>query len=232
MRILTALAVLALLTAWGWWRANQSLADQSSVMQSESRVTSLESASAPTAVKTSPLGRNPAPTEMTAEVNSTAASASELSLTVSDEFASVTGSAWRLNDNDLLDYKTFPHPKVLQFDAIALDAEAILLAEAGERLELPVTADQKLQGQVANNTIDRRGNVVVTGYLEGYGDRYPFIITHGEQSTFAMVTSPQGSFSIETVNGIGWVYQNPSEEELSAPGYNDERIPHRAAQSE
>jgi|GEM_PF-2362088 len=136
-----------------------------------------------------------------------------------------TPELWQTGRQYGLDYTTFPHTKVLEFDAVGIDAEAVLLAEPGQSLRLPLPSNRVAQVTVKQSKIDRLGNVTVSGYLDGFGDRYPFVITYSEQSTFAMVTNPSGSYSVETVNGIGWIYKNPNEHELSAPGYNDSKIP-------
>ena len=46
-------------------------------------------------------------------------------------------------------------------------------------------------------------------------------MTYGADAVFASITTPQGSYSLESVNGSGWIYKNPAEVELTQPGKND-----------
>ena len=39
-------------------------------------------------------------------------------------------------------------------------------------------------------------------------------MTYGERSIFATITTPDGSYTMESLDGLGWLYKNPAEVEL------------------
>ena len=69
--------------------------------------------------------------------------------------------------------------------------------------------------QVEKVTTFQNGSMSWQGHLDGYGDQYPVVLTKGKATTFATITTPEGSFTMESVNGAGWIYKNPEINETS-----------------
>jgi len=107
------------------------------------------------------------------------------------------------------------------FEPVAVDMENPAYPEAGQQIAVSMPGGERLQVNIENSSTNPNGDYTWRGHLEGYGDEYPVVMTYGGSSVFATVTTPKGSYTLESVNGSGWIYKNPSELELSSPGAND-----------
>jgi hypothetical protein len=74
---------------------------------------------------------------------------------------------------------------------------------------------------VQSTTTNPNGDYTWSGHLQGHGTDYPVVMTYGEHSIFATITTPEGSYTMESIDGLGWLYKNPAEVELSNPGAKD-----------
>ena len=105
--------------------------------------------------------------------------------------------------------------------------------DAGEQIQLTLLNGEQIVVNVKSSKVTRNGDYSWSGHLDGYGDDYPVVMTYGKTSTFAMITTPQGSYSMESVDGVGWLYKNPAEHELTSPGQEDFlEIPHQPLHSD
>ena len=91
----------------------------------------------------------------------------------------------------------------------------------GQQINFPLFDDRTVNARVETIEVLPNGDYAVRGHIGEQGDDYPFAMTYGAKSVFASVTTPEGSYSMEALNGLGWLYKNPSEVELSLPGSND-----------
>jgi len=73
---------------------------------------------------------------------------------------------------------------------------------------------EKVVANVEASVMNPNGDYTWRGHLQGYGDSYPVVVTYGATSMMATITTPAGSYSMTTVNGLGWLYKNPAEVEL------------------
>lgn len=116
---------------------------------------------------------------------------------------------------------------VVTYEPVSVDLDSPAFPGVGERLSLSLPGGDEVVATVESSHENPNGDYSWRGHLEGHGDEYPVVMTYGANSVFATITTPQGSYTLESVNGSGWVYKNPSEFELSAPGKNDYlEIPH------
>ncbi len=130
-----------------------------------------------------------------------------------------TREGWQIDDRALPD---FPLPTgVMIYEAVILEADSAIHPQPGERLQLPLPEGWTVQVTVGSAHTSPNGDYSWHGYVDGYGDDYPVVMTYGQRSVFATVTTPQGSYGLESVNGSGWVYKHPAAEELSLPGVED-----------
>lgn len=95
------------------------------------------------------------------------------------------------------------------------------LPSVGEQVSLPMLHGKMLVAKVESATTLFNGDYTWSGHLEGFGTDYPVVMTYGESSVFATITTPEGSYTMESTDGLGWLYKNPAEAELSHPGAND-----------
>ena len=93
--------------------------------------------------------------------------------------------------------------------------------EAGQQMSLPMLNGKEVVVNIESTSVLQNGDHSWSGHLEGSGTDYPVVMTYGENSIFATITTPEGSYTMESVNGSGWLYKNPSEFELSNPGFKD-----------
>ncbi len=132
-----------------------------------------------------------------------------------------TPDAWRMADT------TSPAPSmpvpggVVVYEPVSVDMENPAYPQAGERLSITMPGGERLQVNVETSSTNPNGDYTWRGHLDGHGDEYPVVMTYGGSSVFATVTTPKGSYTLESVNGSGWIYKNPSEFELSNPDAKD-----------
>lgn len=138
-----------------------------------------------------------------------------------------TPDAWRLANTDTT-APSIPLPNgVSIYEPVNVDMEHLAYPQSGEQAILTLPGGERLQATVSTSVTNANGDYTWRGHLAGHGDEYPVVMTYGENSVFATVTTPDGSYTLESVNGSGWIYKNPSEFELSKHGANDFlEIPH------
>jgi hypothetical protein len=128
-------------------------------------------------------------------------------------------SAWEFNHNLA---PALPLPQDIDiYEVASLDMESPDYPRPGEYLELQLPQGYNYRVLVNSGHVSPKGDYSWRGYIEGYGDHYPVIMTYGQRSIFATITSPQGSYSLEALDGVGWLYKNPAPEQLTAPGLSD-----------
>lgn len=111
--------------------------------------------------------------------------------------------------------------RVSVYQRVQVNQHPAGLPIAGEQVTLPMFNGQNLVADVQTTVVSANGDYTWRGHLAGRGDDYPVVMTYGEHSIFATITTPEGAYTLESVDGLGWLYKNPSFPELSAPGTND-----------
>ena len=139
----------------------------------------------------------------------------------------IVPDAWRMADSSAAT-PVMPLPDAVSiYEPVAVDMETLVYPEPGQQTSVTLPGGERLQVNVKLGTTNPNGDYTWRGHLDGHGDEYPVVMTYGSNSVFATVTTPAGSYTLESVNGSGWIYKNPSEFELSDPGVNDFlEIPH------
>ena len=126
---------------------------------------------------------------------------------------------WQINDTDAL--PVFPLPEgVVIYEPVSLNMDDPYPLP-GDKLAIPLPEAENAQVTVTTHHISPNGDYSWRGNLDGYGDDYPIVVTYGHRSIFATITTPQGSYALESINGSGWIYKNPATTELSKPGTED-----------
>ena len=111
--------------------------------------------------------------------------------------------------------------KIVDYEVVEIDQHPERFPQVGEQVTLPMLNGQEVVIDVQSISTSANGDQTWSGHLQGQGTDYPVIMTYGESSVFAMITTPEGSYSMQSVNGVGWLYKNPSELELSTTGTHD-----------
>lgn len=134
-------------------------------------------------------------------------------------------SAWSKGNPDAV---SMPLPNgIVIYEPVSVDMDSPVFPTPGEKVSLALPGGETLSATVKSSNENPNGDYSWRGHLDGYGNDYPVVMTYGGNSVFATVTTPKGSYTLESVNGSGWIYKNPAEVELSDPGKNDYlEIPH------
>ena len=112
-------------------------------------------------------------------------------------------------------------PQIETYAAIAVQPQSQQDLFPGKQTQFVLPGEGEVSVTIAEVSPLKSGGYRWTGHLTEYGDQYPAVSTSGKTSAFAMITTPLGSYSMESVNGLGWIYKNPSEQQLSTPGHID-----------
>lgn len=133
--------------------------------------------------------------------------------------------AWQTGNPDSV---TMPLPNgVTIYEPVSVNMDSPVYPLPGEQMTLPMPGGENLVVNVESSNENPNGDYSWRGHLDGQGTDYPVVMTYGGNSVFATVTTPKGSYTLESVNGSGWIYKNPAEVELSQPGKNDYlEVPH------
>lgn len=130
-------------------------------------------------------------------------------------------SGWRLDINRERTHSSLVlGPETTEFAPVTSE-RPVYLPQGGDQVELPLLYGQSATVEVDHGEFSRNGDYSWSGHLQDYGSDYPIVVTYGDKSSFAMITTPQGSYSMESINGQGWLYKNRAEEELGQLGVKD-----------
>ena len=136
------------------------------------------------------------------------------------ENASEPSSPWKVDHKAQRTPSFMLNDDIRDYEVVNTDS-APSYPEEGEQVQLTLLNGQQVVVNVKSSKVTRNGDFSWSGHLDGYGEDYPVVMTYGKTSMFAMITTPEGSYSMESVDGVGWLYKNPAEHELAHPGQED-----------
>jgi len=144
-----------------------------------------------------------------------------LSASTKVEAPAISHNAWQMADYKSETPKIPLNEKIVAYTIVQLEQHPANLPSVGEQVQLPMLHDQQITANVESTTVSPNGDYTWSGHLQGHGTDYPVVMTYGEHSIFATITTPEGSYTMESLDGLGWLYKNPAEIELSTPGSKD-----------
>ncbi|MES2664125.1 MAG: hypothetical protein V4629_12580 [Pseudomonadota bacterium] len=131
-------------------------------------------------------------------------------------------SSWEMGKSNSGEMPSFElDAKIMSFDVVHISQESTYLPSEGDQVNLPMLQGETAQAVVKSSEVNPNGDYSWRGYIKKHGEDYPVVMTYGKNSVFATITTPEGSYSMESVNGVGWLYKNPAESELSQYGTKD-----------
>jgi len=92
--------------------------------------------------------------------------------------------------------------------AIQMKQNKIKNMHIGDTVILPNINGLTYKLKIGTHTISKRGNTSVSGKFTDNGISYSAIITEGKTSAFISMNTPEGTYEIELMNGIGFIYQS------------------------
>lgn len=116
-------------------------------------------------------------------------------------------------------------PKITNSEAVQVDEAQMAELQPGDSIQLPLPGGLTVQAQVERVVDNPNGDRTWFGHVDGEPDGHPVVYTQGKNSAFATINTSNGSYSLESINGSGWIYQNPPDPELNHPGSTDFLIP-------
>ena len=107
--------------------------------------------------------------------------------------------------------KSFPTKEgVSPLIAVEIPKGTVSKLNIGDKILLPYMGTGEYEATITEKTTHKNGSVSVTGNLDDAGNQYSVVLTEGKNMSFGTVTTPNGSFEIETKNGQGYVYSTDS----------------------
>ncbi len=132
-----------------------------------------------------------------------------------------TSGSWKMGDVKSPTPKITLSEQITAYAIVEIEQIPATLPIEGQQIVLPMLNGQKVIANVQSVVTNPNGDYTWSGHVQGYGDDYPVVMTYGNRSIFATITTPEGSYTMEALDGLGWLYKNPAEIELSAPGAKD-----------
>lgn len=103
--------------------------------------------------------------------------------------------------------KSFPSKEgVSPLIAVEIPKGSVRTLNIGDKISLPYMGAGEYQATITGKITHKNGSVSVTGNLDDSGKQYSVVLTEGKNMSFGTVTTPDGSFEIETKDGQGYLY--------------------------
>jgi hypothetical protein len=98
----------------------------------------------------------------------------------------------------------------------------------GDTILLPSIDGNSYELTITHKEVSPRGNVSIDGSFTEDGIHYSAILTEGSHAAFISMHTPEGTFEIELLNGIGYVYKSNDINQAKIDyGKSDEVINHQ-----
>lgn len=102
--------------------------------------------------------------------------------------------------------KFAPKEGITPVAGIEISKGTISSLKVGDRVLLPYMGTGEYEAEISAKTTHANGSVSVTGNLLDGTNQYSVVLTEGKNTAFGTVSTPDGSFEIETKDGQGYVY--------------------------
>ena len=90
---------------------------------------------------------------------------------------------------------------------IQIEPNSISKLNVGDTIKLPSLGQIEYEAKITKKITHKNGSTSVTGNLVGdQNAKFSVVLTEGKTSSYASITTPEGAYEIETINGIGYVY--------------------------
>jgi hypothetical protein len=125
--------------------------------------------------------------------------------------------------------KNFPSKEgISPLIAIEILKGSVSKLNIGDKISLPYMGSGEYEATITEKTIHKNGSVSVTGNLDDSGTQYSVVLTEGKNMSFGTISTPNGSFEIETKNGQGYVYSTDTiDQKWIDYGKSDTLEPHQ-----
>ena len=111
-------------------------------------------------------------------------------------------------DIDAIASDMTPIADVDPISALRMKQGTIKEIEIGDTIRLPSIEGMSYELSITHKEVSSRGNVSIDGSFSENGVKYTAILTEGSKAAFISMNTPEGTYEIELLNGIGYVYAN------------------------
>lgn len=126
---------------------------------------------------------------------------------VKEEKETKVQSLYQKIDKETLLKEVAPKKLVTPLLAINIEEKTIAELSVGDVIQLPPVGQVTYEAVISQKVRHKNGSVSVSGNLIGDGnDKHAVILTEGKTTSYASISTPEGAFEIETVNGKGYIY--------------------------
>ena len=111
-----------------------------------------------------------------------------------------------INKDNLL--KKMPHKNlVTPVLGIKITENSIAKLSVGDVIKLPSLGQVQHEAKITKVLKHKNGSTSATGNLMGdQNEKHSIILTEGKSTSYASISTPEGAFEIETIDGVGYVY--------------------------
>jgi hypothetical protein len=103
--------------------------------------------------------------------------------------------------------KNFPTKEgITPVIAVEVLKNSVSNLEVGDTISLPYMGSGEYEATITSKKTHKNGSVSVSGNLKDSDNKYSVVLTEGKSMSFGTITTPNGSFEIETKDGKGYVY--------------------------
>ena len=97
---------------------------------------------------------------------------------------------------------------VAPISAVRLNKGMLKTVKVGDTLVLPEIDGVSYELEITHRTVSANGNISLNGTFSENGIPYHSIITEGGKSTLMSFSTPTGSYEVELLDGLGYMYLN------------------------
>ena len=101
-----------------------------------------------------------------------------------------------------------PIEEVTPLAAFHMKQNTIKEIELGDTILLPSIDGNSYKLLITHKEVSPRGNVSIDGSFSEEGITYTAILTEGSHAAFISMNTPEGTYEIELLNGIGYAYMS------------------------
>ena len=111
-------------------------------------------------------------------------------------------------DMDSVRLNMEPIEGVEPISALRMKKNTIKEIELGDTIFLPSIEGSTYELTITHKDISPRGNISIDGSFSENGVKYTTILTEGSKAAFISMNTPEGTYEVELLDGIGYVYAN------------------------
>jgi hypothetical protein len=111
----------------------------------------------------------------------------------------------QIDKSNINDMEKSKYVDVTPVAYININTEELSKVKVNDIVELPFLGTSNYSSKIIDKKVFKNGDISLFGKLENESDIFDFIITIGHEAAFGVISTPDGSYEIETYNGNGYL---------------------------